>query len=162
MDVTIRKSKDDVWGYVESFSAYQTIDTGNIKVVVTITPDGELAEPYVLRDEQFIPLKQIDEEMGIEKYIKAKKPFYCKISDGFIAFIKAGVNYTEEEFIKDKSSFVIYQSAGKDLESPSKGTLHLKRVLDIPKELEDLMYHIAEQVSTCYGDREKFLRDRLR
>lgn len=162
MDVTIRKSKDNEWGFVESFSMYQTIHTGNIKVVVSITPEGEIAEPFVLRDEQFIPLSQIDEEMGIDKYIKAKKPFYCKLSDGFIAFIKAGVNYTEKEFLKDKSDFIIYKVASKDLETQSKGTLHLKRVLDIPKNLEGLMYHLAEEVSKCNGDREEFLRSRIR
>lgn len=162
MDVKIRKSKDNVWGFVESFSSYQTVSTGNIKVVCAITPEGKLAEPYVFRDEQFIPLKQIDEEMGIEKYIKAKKPFYSNLSDGFIAFIKAGVDYVEEEFLPEKTDFVIYQVAGKELESPVKGVLHLKRVLDIPENLKVLMMNLAKEVSECYGDREVFLRRRMR
>lgn len=161
MDVTIRKDKNDVWGFVESFTKYETIDTGNIKVVVGINPKGKLAVPYVYREEEFIPLQQIDDEMGISKYIKAKKPFYCKLSEGFIAFIKAGVNYTEKKFLPETTDFIIYTVAGKDLEAPNKGTLHLKRVLDVPENLKELMMDLAKQVSECYGDREAFLRNRM-
>jgi len=161
MDVSIKKDGNDVWGFVESFSKYQTIDTGNIKVVVGISPKGELATPYVFRDDKFIPLQQIDDEMGIIKYIKAKKPFYCKLSEGFIAFIKAGVNYTEKKFLPESTDFIIYTVAGKELEAPNKGTLHLRRVLDVPENLKELMMKLAEDVSKCYGDREAFLRSRM-
>lgn len=161
MDVTIRMDKNGVWGFVESFSKYQTIDTGNIKVVVGVTPQGELATPYIYREEQFIPLKQVDEEMGIIKYIKAKKPFYCNLSEGFIAFIKAGVNYTEKKFLPETTDFIIYSVAGKEFESPTKGILHLKRVLDVPENLKTLMMKLAEEVSKCYGDREAFLKSRI-
>lgn len=161
MEVTIRKSKNNEWGYVEYFSTYQTIDTGNIKVVASVTAEGKLSTPYVLRGEEFVPVEQIQEEMGIDKYIKAKKPFYSKLSDGFIVFIKAGVNYTEKAFLKDKTSFVIYKAAGKEMTSASEGTVQLTRILDIPDNLKDLMYELAEKVSKCNGDREEFLRSRF-
>lgn len=161
MDITVRKSEDNIWGFVETFTTYQTIEEGNIKCTLSITPEGKFSTPYVLRDGVFIPLKQIEEEMGIDKYIKAKKPFYSLLNDGFIVFMKCGLNYVSHTYIPEKSAFTVYKVGSKSVESPSKGTLHLVSLLEVPDNVTELLHHLASELIKCNGDREKFLRSRI-
>lgn len=161
MEVNIKKDDNDRWGYVEQYSVYRTLETGNIKVVLSVSPEGKLSEPFVYRGGVFIPARQIDEEMGIEKYIRAKKPFYSLISDGFIVSIKAGWNFMTEEFLEDKSDFVIYHVSGKRIEENS-GVLKLTRVLEIPDSLKDLMWEKCKEIAESDGDRVQLLRSRFR
>lgn len=161
MDLTIRMSKDNKWCCVESFNVYRYLDTGSISVTVGISPEGKMVSPYVLRDEMFIPLKVIDEEMGIDKYIKAKKPFYSALAEGFIVSIKAGVNFVTGELIPEKTTYSVYSISSRGEVVSNTSTLKLKRVLEIPDSVNDLMMKIAGEIASCKGNREVFLRNRL-
>lgn len=161
MDVVIRKSMDNVWCFVEEFSVYRYIDKGSITVTVVVSPEGKLATPYIYRGEKFIPLSVIEEEMGIEKYINAKKPFYSNLADGFIAKIKVGLNFVTGEFLPEKSVYTIY-SIGKTFDmKPSQGKLQLIRVLNIPEQVHELMLNLSKEIASCGGDRAKYLRSRM-
>lgn len=161
MKLTIRKSKDDKWGFVETYSVYSYLNKGSVTVTVGVTVDGTLTKPYVLRGEEFIPLSQIDEEMGIEKYIKAKKPFYSLLSDGFIAQLKVGVDFLTGEYLPDKSCYTIYKIANKKVVSPVECELSLVRLLDTTDKLNDLMISLSNEIATYKKDKELFLRKRL-
>lgn len=161
MDITIRKDDKENWGFVESFSTYSYDGKGSISVVMAITTEGKIAPPYVLRGNQFISADVIDREMGIEKYIKAKKPFYTLLSDGFIASVKAGLNFSTGEFLPDKTSYSIYKIANKPEVSINEGKVHLRKIHETSDTLDDLMIRIARQVSLCKGDRRVYLLSRL-
>ena len=161
MLLKIRKSKDNVWGFPESFSVYNYEGVGYIKILGVITPMGTLAQPYVFRAETFIPASVIEEEMGIEKYLKAKKPFYCLLSDGFIAEIRTGVDFVNNKYLPEKSSFNIYMVARSSEASINDGAIQLINVLEIPEKVTLLMSRISEGIAASGGDRATFLRSRM-
>lgn len=164
MVLQVKKDSDNEWGFVENFSLYKYGDTGNITITGVVTPEGKLSTPYVLRGNTYIPLKTIEEEMGIEKYIKAKKPFYSRLSDGFIVQIKAGVNFDTGEFLEDKTSYVVYRVLRRKESTSGNANsceLELGRILEVTSELKELMLKLAKEVVLCKGDRELYLRSRL-
>lgn len=161
MKVTIRKSKNNEWGFVEGYSQYRYLGKGSITVTVGITVDGKMTIPYILRGEEFIPLKQIDEEMGIDKYIKAKKPFYSLLSDGFIAQLKVGLDYETGEYLPDKSCYNVYKIVGKKVISPIECELNLVRLLETTDKINDLMISLSREIASYKGDKELFLRERM-
>lgn len=161
MKLTIRKSKDDKWGFVETYSSYSYLLKGSITVTVGVTVDGTLTKPYVLRGEEFIPLSQIEEEMGIEKYIKAKKPFYSLLSDGFIVQLKVGLDFRTGEYLPDKSCYTVYKVTDKKVISPIECELSLVRILDTTDKLNELMENLGKEVASYKGDRATFLRARF-
>lgn len=161
MDLTIRRGGEKEWGFVESFDMYHYDGKGSVKVTIGVSTDGNLTKPYVLRKGVFIPLDVIDKEMGVEKYIKAKKPFYSLLSDGFVASVKAGVDFNTGEFLPDKTDYKIYQLHDMTKLSLNQGTIHLRQIHETSKDLEDLMMVIAEKISRCKGDRLEFLKARL-
>lgn len=160
MEVTIRRDKENTWGFVESFSIYGYKGKGAITVTAVVTPEGDLASPYVLRGNLFIPLSQIDEEMGIEKYIKAKKPIYSRLQDGFLVKIRAGYDFETRQFLLDSSQYSVYSILEKSIQD-NEGTLKLSPILEIPEKLDTLMKNLAEQVSKCGGIRYNYLKNRL-
>lgn len=161
MEVTIRKDKNDKWCFVETFNVYNYLDKGNITVTVGISPEGKLVTPYILRNDTFIPLSVIEEEMGINKYIKAKKPFYCNLSDGFIASIKVGVDFKTGELLKDKTTYSVFSIASRDDVLSNTTKLHLSRILEVPEQVNELMFNVANEIAKCKGDREAYLRGRI-
>ena len=162
MDVTIRKSEDNQWGFVESFSVYRYGGKGVVNVLLSVTAEGRIAPAYVMRGGKFVPVDTIDNEMGIDKYIKAKKPFYTLLSDGFIANVRAGFNTVNGEFLPEKSSFSVFKFASNpDTVGISEGMLSLRKIHESSEQLETLMTKIARQVSLCRGDRRIYLLSRL-
>lgn len=161
MKLTIRKSKDDKWGFVETYSSYSYLLKGSITVTVGVTVDGTLTKPYVLRGEEFIPLSQIEEEMGIDKYIKAKKPFYSLLSDGFIVQLKVGLDFRTGEYLPDKSCYTVYKVTDKKVISPIECELSLVRILDTTDKLNELMENLGKEIASYKGDRATFLRARF-
>lgn len=161
MEVVIRKSSDNDWGFVEEFNVYRYLECGSITVTLEIDVNGRMVSPYVLRGGEFVPISVIEEEMGIEKYINAKKPFYSKLGEGFIVKIKAGLNYVTGEFLPEKSTYIIYEAKGKSDMQPTQGKLQLSRVLEIPETLHNLMLEVSKQVVACQGDKAEFLRSRI-
>lgn len=161
MKVTIRKSKNDEWGFVESYSSYKYLNKGSITTLVGVSVDGTLTKPYVLRGEEFIPLSQIDEEMGIDKYIKAKKPFYSLLTDGFLVQLKVGLDFSTGEYLPEKSCYIVYKIAGKKVISPIECELNLVRLLETTDKINDLMVSLSKEIASYKGDKELFLRKRM-
>lgn len=161
MVIHVRKSKDDIWGFPESFNTYFYGSKGYVKVTAVVTPEGKLSEPYVFRGEKFIPAKEIDKEMGVEKYIKAKKPFYCLLNDGFIVSIKAGVDCTTGEYLPEKTSYSIYNISKTSGSSINSGEIQLVGILELPQQIRDLMEKLARDVASCRGNRIQYLKSRF-
>lgn len=161
MELVIRRSNDNDWGFVESFNHYRYGSTGTITVTVGINGKGKIKEPYVLRNGEFIPLKQIDEEMGIVKYIKAKKPFYCLLKDGFIVTMKVGIDFNTGEFIESTSDYVVYMADSSKAVNDREGKLHLTRILEVPSAVEEIVKSLMIEIAAQKGSREDFLRSRF-
>lgn len=161
MEVKVKKSTDGVWGFVESFQVYRYNGKGSINVLTCITPDGDIAEPYVYRGGEFIPAEVVDQEMGIERYIWAKKPFYCKISDGIIAYVKAGIDFETGELLRNKSSFSIYMMGEKMDMSYDKGVVQLHEIFETER-IKSLMDGVINKIFSSGEDRSKFLKSRFR
>lgn len=161
MVIHVRRSKDNAWGFPETFKKYSYEGIGYVEVLAVVNPMGELSEPYVFRGEQFIPASQIDEEMGIEKYIKAKKPFYCLLSDGFIVSIRAGVNFITGEFLPEKTSYTVYNVRSTSYTSINAGTIQLMSILELPENVKELLDGLSKKVADCGGDRIAYLKSRF-
>lgn len=162
MNITIRKGEEaNEWGFVETFKVYRYKESGTISALLAVTPEGNIATPYVLRGSKFIPLDEIEREVGVERYLKAKKPFYSMLSDGFIAYVRAGYDFEKEEFLKDKTSYEIY-TAGQALNlGTTRGTIKLRRIFETSVDLDKLMIRVAEELAKCGGDRLAYLTNRI-
>lgn len=160
MLVKARKDKNNSWGFLEEYKVYQYYETGYIKALTSVTVDKRLAPVYVFRGEEFVPLEVIDSEMGISKYIKAKKPFYSKVNEGFLVVLKAEVNFKTRKYFPEKSTFELYSLNDGASIDISKG-LPFSPVLDIPREFRNVVEEPLRLLGESFGDREKFLRGRL-
>lgn len=161
MEVVIRSSKNGQWAFVEGYSIYRYGSTGSITVTLGISYDGKMVKPYVYRGEEFVPLSQIEKEMGIEKYIKAKKPFYSKLADGVIATLRVGVNFATGEYLPDKSYYKVYDIRSWNA-ADYRGTLQLSRIVDVPEPVDKLLKRISESIATCKDSRLEFLKMRIK
>lgn len=158
MDLKIKKGHNG-WGFVETFRKYNWLNTTYVEVVSGVTERGTFTLPYVYRGEEFIPLSVIQEEMGIQKYIKAKKPFYSLITDGFVVKMRAYYNEQTGEYYTENSTFEIYSINA--LRGFSDNEAHFTRILEVPEEVRKLMSELLEELGSCCGDREKFLSRRI-
>lgn len=159
MVIKARCSKNKEWGFLEKYEAYQYWKRGYVKALTSVTIDKELAPAYVYRGGEFIPLEKIDNEVGIDKYIKAKKPFYSKIKEGFIVVLKADVDFVNRVYYPESSSYEIYVLNGNLV--PNSDSLPFKKVLDVPKEFDEVVKEPLRILGESFGNREKFLRDRM-
>lgn len=159
MIVKARKSKNNEWGLLEKYEAYRHFDKGYIKAITAVTVGKSLAPCYVYRGEEFIPISQIEDEVGLSKYIKAKKPFYFKAKEGFLVVLKARVDFRNKVYIPEESTFEVYTVNG----SPSNidDGIPFKRVLDVPEEFKDVVKEPLRILGESFGDKEKFLKSRL-
>lgn len=161
MLVKVRKGDTTGWGMVETFQVYRYGNHGTVTITGLVGADGKLTESYVFRGGEFIPASQIDEEMGIEKYIKAKKPFYMKLSEGFPVRVKASIDYTTGECVIDKSSCEVFQVSGREM-SLNYGSVKLTRLLNIPDKMNVLMENVIKEVANCKGNRVAYIKSRFR
>lgn len=161
MQLKVRKSKDDVWCFVEEYSTYHYSCGGNVKLVVGIGSNGVIREPLIYRGEEFVPLSEASKEVKISRYIKAKKPFYCPIQDSFIVSMKVSLNYLTGEFIPDKSSYIVYSVSSKSDIGDREGTLHLSRILQVPEKVDSLVIGLMKRIAALKGSREEFFNMRI-
>lgn len=161
MFLRAKKSESGEWGYVESFNVYRYGTTGSTTVVLGVTPEGNFASPYVYRGGDFVPLKQIEREMGIEKYIRAKKPFYSKLRDGFIVKITANTNFYTGECLVEKNNYVVYSAVDLNMKDSVNADVVLKRVHEVPEQVINVLDNLSVQLASYKGVREQFLKSRL-
>ena len=162
MEIRVRSDKENRWGFVEEYKVYDYLGKGSIDALVGIGFDREMTEPYIYRADKFIKLSEIDKDMGIEKYIKAKKPFYTLLEDGFIAKLNAKVDFINGKYLPEKSSYSVYTPLNVSKGNGSKVKVVLMRVNEIPNELNDSMQKLLQKVGESFGDREVFLRNRMK
>jgi len=159
MLVKVRSDKNNTWGFLERYETYQYRGIGYVKALVGVTVDKGLTPVWVFKGYEFISLETIDETVGINKYIKAKKPFYSRVSDCFIVELKAGVDFKNKKYYPEKSTFELYMLNGKPVGDGK--TLPFKKVLDVPQEFRSIVEEPLKLLGESLGDREKFLRSRL-
>lgn len=162
MDIRVRCDKNNRWGFVEEYKVYDYLGKGSVNALVGVGFDRSMTEPYVFRGGSFIRLEEIDKEMGIEKYVKAKKPFYTLLKDGFIVKLDAKVDFINKEYFPEKSSYSVYTPLKISKEGCSATKLVLMRVNEIPVEMDGSMRCLLQEVGGSMGDRETFLRGRMK
>lgn len=160
MIINIKKSASKQWGFLEKYKKYEYNGKGSITALVGITRDGTLTSPFIYRKGEFEELSVIENEMGITKYIRAKKPFYSMLSDGLVVVLKASVDYMTKEYLEEESSYELYVLNGDLPRVPSKGVL-FKKVSKVPKELDTAIKEPLRILGESFGDREEFLRRRI-
>lgn len=160
MLVKVRRDKNMEWGFLEKYSSYSYKGKGYVKALVGINIEkGCLSPVFVYKEEKFVPLSTIEETVGIDKYIKAKKPFYSKIKTGFIVELKASVNFVTKEYYPNESSFEVYTVNGPL--NTSTGQMPFKKVLDVPLQFRRVVEGPLRLLGESFGDRSEFLRSRL-
>lgn len=160
MELKVRESKTNEWGFVEGFKKWNYLNKGYIEAVVGVTVSGSFTVPYVYRKDEFLPASVIDKEIGIDKYIKAKKPFYSLLSDGFVVKIRAGMDFITGELIENGSSFEVYTVNTRIGRKGDK--VPMMRVREVPDNIVTLMNDkLIPELAKCGGDREIFLRLRM-
>lgn len=158
MILKVRKDDKGDWGFVEKYKKYRYTDKGYVEALGVVSVEGVFVKPYVFRAGEFIPADAIDSEVGIDKYIKAKKPFYSLVKDGFIVSVRAAISFTENKVLLEESSYDVYimnAPVGKCDE------VSFKKVLDRSEKLDGLMIGPILTLGESFGDREAFLRSRL-
>lgn len=162
MKIKVRRSlvSPNEWGFVESFNKYQYFEKGSITVVTSVTPERKLSMPYGFKKGDFVPLTEIRDGVGIERYMKAKKPIYSLLSDGFIVKTKVCMNFNKGIYLPEGSVFDVYTVLTKDIDGDS-GYVYLKKVLDVPDAVVKLMDDLNREIASCAGDRVKFLSKRV-
>lgn len=163
MKTTVRLGEGNIWGFVEEFKTYRYGDTGSITVKVGVGGDGKFVKPYILRKGVFIPMSEIEKEgdCGVSAYMKAKKPIYSLLSDGFIINLKCYLDYTKGTLIPEKSHFDVYSVKGMTPVTAVEAKLTTIRLMEIPDALNELALELMGKVVEIGIDREKFLRSRF-
>ena len=166
MQLTLRKDKDGRAGMVELFRIYKYIEDGSVSLrcAVKVNSDMSLSlqEPSVLRQNEFIPLAQIDEEMGIAKYIRAKKPFYSLLDNRtFVMYAKVAFTLENLVYLPEKSHFrLMYPRRTTD--TPDGNLIaFLTEVGSYSPASIEWFSQFAQQFAKYNFDREKFFRSRL-
>ena len=162
MELVIRRSDSNEWGFVEPYSVYRYVDGGNVSLTVGIDSSGMIKEPYALRGGSFIPLNIIDKEVGIGRYIKAKKPFYCLLKDGFIVSMKVTLDFNTGSVDLVKSSYFVYSVRDIVPVNDREGRMKLTRILEVPESVDKLVSNLMVKIASLKGDREMYLRMRCR
>lgn len=165
MKLCLRESASGIWGFTETYEVYKYGDTGNIKIFTSIDSESRtLSKPYVYRGQEYVPLSQIEEEMGIQKYIKAKKSFYSVVSSGtMIVKLKVGLNFVTGEYLEDKSTYDMYVfREGYSYAENNKDIIKsLVPIMQPTETVDKMIKDTMAQIALLKGDREKFLKARL-
>lgn len=163
MRLKLRCSDGGKFGFVETFLPYNYI-LGAVRVVALVKVGQGLAEPYIYRKGVFEPASVIDEEMGIEKYIKAKKPFYSVLGTGN-AIIEARVAYERE------GGTLVEKSSHYSLYIPVKGSMEImgnnaysvvaNRLSNITPEIDSWALNLMKDIAKTQQNRAEFLKARF-
>lgn len=166
MKMIVKLKCDDKgnFGFTEKFK-YYAFNNATLSIMAIANAGSYFSEPYILRGGNFEPAKVIEEEMGIEKYIKAKKPFYSVLGTGNIILdIKVAYDFRTGEYLKEKSTFKKYGVVKDSLKYDEKEgwSVQLKLLTSGNNMLSAWLDKIAEEISKMGNDREKFLKSRFK
>lgn len=159
MKIKAKYSKNNEWGFLEKYECYRYEDTGYVRATCSVTPQQKLAPAYIYKGDEFVNISDADKEVGLERYIKAKKPFYAKMKEGFVVVLKASVNFKTKEYYPEKSSYeVLVLNGSPDMVNKE---IPFKRLIDVPVEFNNIVKEPLRILGESFGDREKFLRSRM-
>ena len=143
---------DVLWGFLESWGTYHYKGVLTVKHVFALG-----SEPLIHRGGVYEGLSVVEEEMGIGKYIRAKKPFYSPIKESAL-ILKADIP------IQEGTGIVLGERVSISFLEPItvvEGELYTR---EIPSSVEELSVVSLGDLNNMYeslGDREKFLRGRV-
>ena len=165
MVLELKCDEEGRFGFVEKYKPY-AYDTGAVKImaIATVGKEGYLSAPYVYRRGSFELAKDIDDEMGIAKYLKAKKPFYSVLGTGNVIIeMRVAFDMKKKEYIKNKSSYSIFVIDKDSLACSKEGiwTVNIRRMTSNVPELESWVDSVARKVAMYGSDREQFLKSRF-
>ena len=163
MNIALRCDKNGNFGFVEKFKTYY-YNNGAISILALADVGNFLSKPFVYRGEEFLPAEQIDNEKGVDKYIKAKKPFYSVLGNGNILLdMKVAFDLKTKEYIKEKSSFKLYGVVKDSLSfDKEKGwSVKTKLLTSSSSQLDDWLEFVAKKVAETGDNREMFLKSRF-
>ena len=132
------------------------------KVKFTADIQGNFSEPYVARGGIFVPAHVIHNEMGIDKYIKAKKVFYS-VLDKDMCIVSATIyrNIDTGELIYDKSSFHLFIYDTHIIEYGNDLYINAFEMLAQNEMIDNWFRLIAEKFVNYGYTKEKFLMYRI-
>jgi len=163
MKLKLRCSDDgESFGFVETFKPYSYVN-GAISIRAVAEAGGYFSEPFVYRGGEFVSARQIEEEMGISKYIKAKKPFYSLLGEGnVIVDMRVSYDLKSKRYLPDTSYFKLYGIVKDSLvQDGDDWFVELRRYSSSSPELDNWLQNVASRVARFGIDREKFLMSRL-
>lgn len=163
MRIKLKSDNKGGFGFVEVFKPYY-YNEGAIKMKVIVDVGNYIPEPYIFRGGVFVPASQIELEMGISKYIKAKKPFYSVLGTGnLIIDMRVCYDLHTREYIKDKSSFKMFGVVKDSLSLDTKEgwSVELRQLNSSNTELEKWLDNLASEVAKYGDDREAFIKSRF-
>lgn len=171
MQLRLRVDQDGQLGFVETHKIYRYGENGSISIKISLDIDGvnslgKPIVPYVYRGGSFIPLSQIEKEMGIDKYLKAKKPFYSLIYNGSKSYIlvlsaKIYINADTGDYDPEKSSFKIYKLNSVQPTSDGGAVGKYSEISNYTDEYKQWFANFAKMFAKCKYDRGAFLRMRF-
>lgn len=156
MIVKARCSNSKEWAFLEKYEVYRHYNRGYVKAITSVNVNGKLSPKYVFKGGEFVSVSDIDNSVGIDRYIKAKKPFYSKIKEGILVVLKAEVDFVEKLYYPEKSTYEVYTLNGglygNDTELP------FKRVLAVPDSFNDIVKEPLQILGESFGNRELYIR----
>ena len=159
MLLKIKGSDEKEWGFTEKYEVYNYDGKGYIKALTSVSLDRELCPCFAFKGGRFISAGEIEDEVGIARYIKAKKPFYSKFSSGYVVELKAYVDFVNKEYIR--GTFEVFIPNNNPKATDVDGTLSFKRVLNVPEEFNLIVKEPLEVLANSFGNREVFIKSRI-
>lgn len=167
MNIDLRVDRNGNFAFVETFKVYEYRGEGTIDVLaVPDTTMNRLPMPYVMRGETYIPSNVIEQEMGIEKYVVAKKPIYSLVTGDrpFIIRAKVGIRYDDNAYLKEKSTYNIYVRNPNVPIEPQAGDRYLMRTRELlsrDEQIDAWLDSIGESIVKYGTNRAEFLKSRM-
>lgn len=168
MKLELRCSSDGEFGFVETYKPY-SFRYGAISIKAVANVGDYLSEPYVFRGGLFIPARTIDEEMGIFRYIKAKKPIYSVLGKGNVILdMRVAYDLNKLSYIKEKSYFNIYGVVKDSLICEKEDGIHEKWYVDIRKltssnsDIDEWLDKLGKKIALMGCDKKDFLKSRMK
>lgn len=151
-------------GVVEKYKEYYYGYEGTVSMLCGVSiVEGELvlSEPYALRGRIFVPLKVIDEEMGLSKYLRAKKPIYTILTNSPLIGVKVRKNFQTNEYIEEGSEHNLLAPTVRGMLNDVEGRVVFKLVDAEPEKIKKSAEALMEKMALCRS-REEFLRMRMK
>jgi hypothetical protein len=160
MKIKIRKGDSNLWSFVEVWDRkYKYEGYGVVKALVglTLTPDGFVSLPMVLKGNNFQSLSSSLQLYDLPTWLNSKKPIYSSISQTIVRFV---VRYDLATLKPDfeHSSFELYQPI---MDLATEEFVPLTRVFSLSSELEARLDSIMRHLFEGSVDRVTFLERRL-